>query len=286
MPPRFPAWMKRKLPSSLNIATTKAILKELGINTVCQSALCPNMGECFANKTATFMILGNVCTRHCRFCAVPSGAPEPVNIAEAEQVAEAAKQLGLSHVVITSVTRDDLPDGGAYLFASTIKAIRAKIPEAVIEVLTPDFQGNQGALEVVIAARPNIYNHNIETIPRLYGTVRPQADYRQSITLLEKVKKAEAGIFTKSGIMVGLGESREEVYRVLQDLSNVGCDIVTIGQYLQPSKHHLEVHEYVNPEVFEEYRSLALGMGFKYVASAPYVRSSFNAKEFSLLYMK
>lgn len=285
MPSRFPAWMKRKLPASANIAATKEILEKLGLNTVCQSAICPNMGECFANKTATFMILGNVCTRNCRFCAVEGGHPAVVNPQEAENVAEAAKQLGLRHVVVTSVTRDDLPDGGAGHFAATITAIRKKLPKAVIEVLTPDFKGDETAIKTVIEAKPHIFNHNIETVPRLYPSVRPRADYRRSLNLLDRVKHYGPGIFTKSGLMVGLGESNEEVLQTLQDLRSVGCDIVTIGQYLQPSRRHLEVHEYVSPETFAEYKAIGESLGFKYVASAPFVRSSFNAREFSELYM-
>ncbi|WP_227765738.1 lipoyl synthase [Zhaonella formicivorans] len=285
MPSRFPAWMKRKLPASANIAATKEILEKLGLNTVCQSAICPNMGECFANKTATFMILGNVCTRNCRFCAVEGGHPAVVNPQEAENVAEAAKQLGLRHVVVTSVTRDDLPDGGAGHFAATITAIRKKLPKAVIEVLTPDFKGDETAIKTVTEAKPHIFNHNIETVPRLYPSVRPRADYRRSLNLLDRVKHYGPGIFTKSGLMVGLGESNEEVLQTLQDLRSVGCDIVTIGQYLQPSRRHLEVHEYVSPETFAEYKAIGESLGFKYVASAPFVRSSFNAREFSELYM-
>jgi lipoic acid synthetase len=277
--------MKRKLPASANIAATKEILEKLGLNTVCQSAICPNMGECFANKTATFMILGNVCTRNCRFCAVEGGHPAVVNPQEAENVAEAAKQLGLRHVVVTSVTRDDLPDGGAGHFAATITAIRKKLPKAVIEVLTPDFKGDETAIKTVIEAKPHIFNHNIETVPRLYPSVRPRADYRRSLNLLDRVKHYGPGIFTKSGLMVGLGESNEEVLQTLQDLRSVGCDIVTIGQYLQPSRRHLEVHEYVSPETFAEYKAIGESLGFKYVASAPFVRSSFNAREFSELYM-
>lgn len=285
MPSRFPAWMKRKLPASANIAATKEILEKLGLNTVCQSAICPNMGECFANKTATFMILGNICTRNCRFCAVEGGHPAVVNPQEAENVAEAAKQLGLRHVVVTSVTRDDLPDGGAAHFAATITAIRKKLPKAVIEVLTPDFKGDETAIKTVTEAKPHIFNHNIETVPRLYPSVRPRADYRRSLNLLDTVKHYDPGIFTKSGLMVGLGESKEEVLQTLQDLRSVGCDIVTIGQYLQPSRRHLEVHEYVSPETFAEYKAIGESLGFKYVASAPFVRSSFNAREFSELYM-
>lgn len=286
MASRFPAWLKKRVPASLNISATKEILENLGLNTVCQGARCPNLGECFAKKTATFMILGDTCTRDCRFCAVKGGKPQPVDPQEPENVAEAAKRLGLKHVVVTSVTRDDLPDGGAGHFAATINCIRRKLPEAVIEVLTPDFKGMKTAIATVVEAKPDIINHNIETVPRLYSKVRPQADYIRSLKFLEKIKELDATIFSKSGLMVGLGESKEEVIQTLKDLKQAGCDIVTIGQYLQPSKQHLEVYEYIEPQVFEEYKAIGMELGFKYVASAPYVRSSFNAKEFSELYMK
>lgn len=285
MSSQFPSWLKTRFPASDDIAVTQEILHKLGLNTVCQSALCPNLGKCFARKTATFMILGNICTRNCRFCAVEGGYPISADPDEPSRVAEGVEKLGLRHAVITSVTRDDLPDGGAAHFAATIQAIRSRTPQVVVEVLTPDFEGNNTSIDLIVAAHPDIYNHNVETVPRLYPQVRPRADYTRSLTLLERVKVTDDTVFTKSGLMVGLGESFAEVRDVLKNLREIGCDIVTIGQYLRPSPAHLEVVEYVPPEVFEEYRAMAEGMGFLYVASAPFVRSSFNAREFSDRYM-
>jgi len=282
---QFPSWLKTRFPASGDIAVTQEILHKLGLNTVCQSALCPNLGECFARKTATFMILGNICTRNCRFCAVEGGHPISVDPDEPSRVAEGVEKLGLRHAVITSVTRDDLPDGGAAHFVATIQAIRSRTPQVVVEVLTPDFEGNNTSIDLIVAAHPDIYNHNVETVPRLYPQVRPRANYTRSLTLLERVKVTDDTVFTKSGLMVGLGESFAEVRDVLKNLREIGCDIVTIGQYLRPSPAHLEVVEYVPPEVFEEYRAMAEGMGFLYVASTPFVRSSFNAREFSDRYM-
>jgi len=265
---------------------TRRLLEELKLNTVCQSALCPNLGECFSRRTATFMILGNTCTRNCRFCAVQSGQPQPPDPDEPRRVALAAARLGLKHVVVTSVTRDDLPDGGAGQFAATIKSIREYLPGAVIEVLTPDFQGKKEALVKVLEAGPHIFNHNIETVPRLYPEVRPGANYQRSLEILKQVKEMAPGIYTKSGLMVGLGETKEEVEQVMADLRKVNCDILTIGQYLRPSPQHLEVKEYVRPEVFDYYGARGREMGFLYVAAAPFVRSSYNAAEFSLFYFK
>ncbi|MGI6553773.1 MAG: lipoyl synthase [Clostridia bacterium] len=282
----FPPWMKKKLPALAgNVVATKQLLDKLGLKTVCQSALCPNLGECFARRTATFMILGDRCTRNCRFCAVSSDTPSPVDPGEALRVAQAAAQLNLKHVVVTSVTRDDLPDGGAGHFAATIRAIRQYLPGAVIEVLVPDFNGEINALKTVIQAEPDIFNHNLETVSRLYPLVRPQSEYLRSLSVLEKAKDLSPGIYTKSGIMVGLGEREEEVISLMEDLRHINCDILTIGQYLQPSKKHVEVVEYVHPRVFEKYRRAGEKMGFLYVASSPYVRSSYNAGEFSALHM-
>jgi lipoic acid synthetase len=255
----------------------------LKLNTVCESALCPNLGECFARRTATFMILGKVCTRNCRFCAVEGGQPELLDPEEPRRVAEAATRLGLKHVVVTSVTRDDLPDGGAGQFAATIQALREKLPYAIIEVLTPDFQGERKAIASVVEAQPHIFNHNVETVPRLYPRVRPEADYRRSLEVLRTVKELAPSIYTKSGLMVGLGETREEVEQVMADLREINCDILTIGQYLRPSPQHLEVKEFIPPEVFDYYAEAGRKMGFLYVASAPFVRSSYNAAEFSRL---
>ncbi|KKM10199.1 lipoyl synthase [Clostridiales bacterium PH28_bin88] len=281
MSPHFPPWLKKRFPASGDIAATREILKKMGLNTVCQSALCPNLGECFARKTATFMILGNTCTRNCRFCAVEGGETVPVDPEEPSRIAEAVEKLGLRHAVITSVTRDDLPDGGAGHFVASIKAIRTRTPQVVVEVLTPDFAGKHSSIDLVITAHPDIYNHNVETVPRLYPRVRPQAGYLRSLALLERVKVKDETIFTKSGLMVGLGESFAEVRGVMQNLRDAGCDIITIGQYLRPSPAHLDVVEYVPPEAFEDYRAMGEEMGFLHVAAGPFVRSSFNAQEFS-----
>ncbi|MDN5348486.1 MAG: lipoyl synthase [Clostridia bacterium] len=278
---RLPSWLRKRLPAAGDLEATRAILEELGLNTVCQSARCPNQGECFARHTATFMILGNICTRNCRFCAVRNGEPEPLDPGEPQRVAEAAARLGLRHVVVTSVTRDDLPDGGAGHFAATIRALRERLPGCIVEVLTPDFKGREEAIAAVVAAVPNIFNHNVETVPRLYPSVRPGADFQRSLEVLLKVKKFNPGIYTKSGIMVGLGETEGEVIQVMRELRRVGCDILTIGQYLQPSSEHLPVVEYIEPEVFNCYEIRGREMGFIFVASAPFVRSSYNADIFS-----
>ncbi|MBA7699839.1 Lipoyl synthase [subsurface metagenome] len=249
----------------------------LQLHTVCESAHCPNQGECFARRVATFMILGDVCTRNCTFCAVEHGQPAPPDANEPEHIVEAIKKLGLRHVVITSVTRDDLPDGGAYQFAKVIQAIRSYDPGITAEVLIPDFQGSLSALEVVVASHPAIINHNVETVPRLYSQVRPQADYERSIELLKHVKSTERELLTKSGLMLGLGEKYEEVIQVMKDLRKVDCDFLTIGQYLRPSINHHEVVRFVPPVEFEEYKNTGVAMGFRDIASAPYVRSSFQA---------
>lgn len=255
------------------------ILRRLSLNTVCEEANCPNRMECFSKNTATFMILGNQCTRNCRFCNVTHAAPQAVDPEEPKKVAEAASELGLKHVVITSVTRDDLPDGGAKHFARVIKEINALNSDIAVEVLIPDFRGSYMALETVVKAKPQILNHNIETVPRLYSEVRPSAIYVRSIQLLARVKFMNERIFTKSGIMLGLGEKEDEVLQVLEDLRIAGCDFLTIGQYLPPSKKHYPLVEYVTPEVFRKYKEAALDMGFSFVASAPLVRSSYNAAE-------
>jgi lipoic acid synthetase len=246
---------------------------------VCESAKCPNIGECFSHRTATFMILGSACTRNCTFCAVEHADPQPVDPDEPDRVAAAAAELGLRHVVVTSVTRDDLPDGGAEHFAQTIRAVRARLPEASVEVLTPDFEGREGDMAAVAAAGPDVYNHNVETVPRLYSRVRPEAEYARSLHLLEYVKRSCAQSVTKSGLMVGLGETDAEVVDVLRDLRAVGCDSITVGQYLRPSPRHLPVERYVPPEQFAEYARAATELGFGHVASAPFVRSSYNAAE-------
>lgn len=283
---RFPPWLHKRLPAAGDFETTRALLKELGLNTVCQSARCPNQGECFARHTATFMIMGNICTRNCRFCAVEGGKPEPLDPEEPGRVAEAAAQLGLRHVVVTSVTRDDLADGGAGHFAATIAALRSRLPGCTVEVLTPDFQGTGKAIAAVAMAGPDIFNHNVETVPRLYSGVRPGADFRRSLEVLLKVKELNPAIYTKSGIMVGLGERQEEVIEVMRALRRVGCDILTIGQYLQPSAAHLPVVEFIAPEVFDSYAVYGRELGFAFVASAPFVRSSYNADQFSKQFLK
>ncbi len=266
-----------KAPKAPRLHATKAVLDRFGVHTVCQSARCPNIGECFGARTATFMILGNVCTRSCRFCAVPGGPPAPPEDSEPRRVAEAARQLGLEHVVVTSVTRDDLPDGGASHFARTVAEVRALLPQATVEVLTPDFGGDEEAVRTVCDAAPDVYNHNVETVPRLYSRVRPQADYRRSLDLLVSVRTRLPTAVTKSGLMVGLGEVMAEVLGVLSDLRRIECDMLTIGQYLRPSPRHLPVSRYVPPGEFEFCQRAAEQMGFRYVASGPFVRSSYHA---------
>lgn len=274
-----PTWLKKRITINDQQTRIYELLAGLHLNTVCQSALCPNIAECFAKGTATFMILGNVCTRNCRFCAVEHGKTLPVDEDEPKRLALAVKEMGLKHVVVTSVTRDDLPDGGASQFAKTIDELHKQVPDATIEVLTPDFQGDESALSLVIKSKPDIFNHNVETVPRLYPEVRSQADYRRSLLVLEKAKKIDSQIHTKSGIMIGLSETRAEISEVMKDLINVGCDILTIGQYLSPSSSHIKIYEYIHPEVFEEIGQEAKELGFAYVASGPFVRSSFNAEE-------
>jgi lipoyl synthase len=274
-----PPWLKRRLPSGPQYEQTRTLLHSGHLHTVCQEANCPNMFECFSRHTATFLILGDRCTRDCAFCAVQHGPQEPPDADEPQRVAEAAADMKLSYVVVTSVTRDDLTDGGASLFAETITRLRDRIPGVRIEVLIPDFQGNAQALQAVLEAGPDVLNHNIETVARLYGTVRPQADYRQSLHLLERVYRYAPHIPTKSGLMVGLGESDDEIRQTLRDLRNVNCRILTLGQYLRPGKHHHDVMRYVSPEAFDRWREEALRMGFAEVASGPFVRSSYNAAE-------
>lgn len=277
---RLPSWAKRKLGPASRLHEMKSVLRSRGLHTVCESARCPNIGECFSKPTATFMILGDVCTRACSFCSIDSGrSPLGVDAAEPGNIALTVKELGLEHVVITSVTRDDLADGGAAQFALTIKAIKDNIPGISVEVLTPDFNGDEGALRLVFDAGPDIFNHNLETVERLYPVVRPQAIYGRSLDVLSLASKS--GIFTKSGIMVGLGETDEEVRTALSDLKAAGCDAVTIGQYLRPTRENLEVVEYVEPEQFALYERYGLEAGLKYVYSGPFVRSSYNAEMFA-----
>ncbi|MBI5468318.1 MAG: lipoyl synthase [Deltaproteobacteria bacterium] len=275
---RLPPWAKKRLGPASSLHEMKSILRKRNLHTVCESARCPNIGECFSKPTATFMILGDVCTRTCGFCSIDKAAkPLLVDPDEPRNIAVTALELGLKHVVITSVTRDDLPEGGAAQFALTIKAIKDNISGILVEVLTPDFRGDFKALSTVLEARPDIFNHNLETVPSLYPLVRPQADYSTSLDVLRKAKAS--GVMTKSGIMVGLGETAGEVKMVLRDLFEAGCDAVTIGQYLRPTRANLEVVEYVTPEVFKEYEEYGLKTGLKYVYSGPFVRSSYNAEK-------
>ncbi len=277
-PQKKPEWLKKRVNAEA-VMEMEGMLRSLNLHTVCEGANCPNRGECFKNKTATFMVLGDVCTRNCRFCAVCKGCPTPVDPQEPENVATAAAQLGLAHTVVTSVTRDDLPDGGAGHFAQCILALKRHMPQSSVEVLIPDFRGSLDALQTVIAARPDIINHNIETVPRLYPAVRPMAIYERSLELLARVRQLGGGIHSKTGIMVGLGETRDEVLAVMDDLIAIGCELLTIGQYLQPTREHIEIAEFIHPDQFEEYRRIGLEKGFKYVASGPLVRSSYNAIE-------
>ncbi len=271
-----PAWLKVRFFGGPNYQDLKRIMRTLGLHTVCESARCPNMGECWEHRTATFMILGNICTRACGFCAVPSGRPlGPPEEDEPERVAEAVEAMALRYAVVTSVNRDDQPDGGAHVFAGTIEAIRRRVPGCKVEVLIPDFRGVWSALEAVIAARPDVLNHNIETVPRLSRHVRSAARYDRSLELIER--SARAGMVTKSGMMLGLGEEREEVLGTMRDLAARGVHILTIGQYLQPTPGHLPVARFVPPEEFAEYQRAGLDMGFRHVESGPLVRSSYHA---------
>ncbi|MDR1998220.1 MAG: lipoyl synthase [Candidatus Margulisbacteria bacterium] len=273
---RYPDWLKKNIPKAASNLRIRKYLDST-LHTVCESALCPNRGECFARKTVTFLILGGACTRRCRFCAVVQAPPEPVDAAEPEKVALAAQKLGLQHIVVTSVTRDDLPDGGAGHFAGTIARIRNSSPQSTIEVLTPDFQGRFSALAAVLAARPDIFNHNIETVPRLYAGIRPQADYARSLKILAQAAKS---VLTKSGLMLGLGEKAEEIHAVMQDLKASGVSIVTLGQYIAPSKAHYPVREFIPPDKFAEYKEYGeKELGFKAVFAGPFVRSSYRAGE-------
>jgi len=274
-----PPWLKRRIPSGATYQEIRGLIQRTQLHTVCQEACCPNLGECFSQGTATFLILGNRCTRNCRFCAVAHGPVEPPDPEEALRVAEAVHTMKLRYAVVTSVTRDDLPDGGASIFAETIRRIREKRPETRVEVLIPDFCGDLQSLETVLEARPDILNHNVETVPRLYASVRPGALYRRSIDLLRNAHRLAPSIPTKSGLMLGLGERSGEVEQVLKDLLQAGCRILTLGQYLQPSSQHLPVERFVPPEEFEEWRKKALEMGFREAASGPFVRSSYHAQE-------
>jgi len=272
-----PDWIRVKAPVSKEYQETRDLMRRQKLNTVCEEAACPNIGECWAKKHATVMILGSVCTRSCRFCNIATGRPDLLDPHEPERVGEAIAEMGLHHVVVTSVDRDDLDDGGAQHFAQTIQAIRKNAPNTTIEVLTPDFLRKDGAIEIVVEARPDVYNHNLETVPRLYSEVRPGARYFNSLNLLNTVKELDPSIFTKSGIMVGLGESKTEVYQVMDDLRAASVDFMTIGQYLQPTlKHHI-VDRFVEPSEFDDYARMARGKGFLMVSASPLTRSSYHA---------
>jgi len=274
-----PEWLRRRFSSKSSVTEVNDLLLDLNLHTVCQEAHCPNQSECFGNHTATFMLLGDHCSRNCTFCAVTHGVSEPPDPEEPKRVAEAVSRLGLKYVVLTSVTRDDLADGGASHFAATIKTIRSFASDILVEVLVPDFQGSAQSLATVLASQPAVLNHNLETVSRLYPAVRPQADYQRSLRLLKEVKRLHPEAATKSGFMVGLGEKQEEVSRLLRDLRKANCDLVTIGQYLRPSRDHHPVVDYIHPELFKAYQQEAETLGFSGVASGPYVRSSYQAEK-------
>ncbi len=279
--PRLPAWLRTRLPTSDTFAHTRSLLEELKLHTVCESAMCPNHWECWGKGTATFMIGGDRCTRACSFCAVTTARPMPLETDEPDRVAEATQRMRLKHVVITAVARDDLADGGADHFRRTIEAVRRLSPRTIIEVLTPDFNARESSLDAVLAARPHIFNHNLETVRRLTPSVRSRATYERSLSVLRRVKdKAGDAVYTKSGLMLGLGETEPELLTALEDLRQAGCQILTLGQYLQPTIRHLPVSEFISPEKFAAYGRRAHEMGFIHVASGPMVRSSYHADEF------
>ena len=277
--PKKPFWLKVKAPQGKIFDQTKGLLDDLNITTVCEEASCPNIGNCWSKKHATMMIMGDICTRACSFCNVATGKPNKLDLSEPIRVAKSVARLNLNHVVITSVDRDDLYDGGADHFVATITDIRKYSPNTSIEILTPDFLKKDGALEKVINAKPDVFNHNLETVPRLYPSVRPGARYFHSLSLLAKVKEVDPNIFTKSGIMVGLGESQNEIYQVMDDMRSADIDFLTIGQYLQPTIKHHKVEKFVHPDEFDKYKKVALSKGFLLVSSSPFTRSSFHASE-------
>lgn len=281
MSQRLPEWLTVRLPRPDTIKQVEGMMRAKSLHTVCESARCPNLPECWSRKSATFMILGNTCTRSCGFCAIKVGKGETVNPEEPADVARVAQDLGLKHIVVTSVARDDLEDEGSMQFADTIRALHQSNPNAIVEVLTPDFKAKRHLIKNVTDAHPEIFNHNIETVERLQTVVRPQAKYHRSMEVLQTAKELDSSIYTKSGMMLGLGETRDEVIRTLQDLRKHGVDAVTIGQYLRPTMRHLPVTEFVTPDQFKEYEKIGEELGFRFVASAPFVRSSYNAIEFS-----
>ena len=275
---RKPDWIRVKAPTSVGFAETKALMRSLNLATVCEEAACPNIGECWTKKHATVMILGDTCTRACAFCNVKTGMPRAVDTFEPQHTADAAAALGLTHIVVTSVDRDDLPDGGASQFVKVIEALRRTTPTTTIEILTPDFRNkSQAAVEAIVAARPDVYNHNLETVPRLYPTIRPGARYYASLRLLESIKRHDPSVFTKSGMMMGLGEARMEVHQVMDDMRSADVDFLTLGQYLQPTPRHVRVEEFVTPQAFDAYAAIARAKGFLLVASSPLTRSSYHA---------
>ena len=278
LPQRKPDWLRVRLPAGQAYQRVKQLMRGHRLHTVCEEAMCPNLGECWSRGTATFLLMGDTCTRSCGFCHIKTGRPARLDEDEPVRVAESALALNLSHCVLTSVNRDELPNGGAHIFANTIREIRRRLPHCTIEVLIPDFKGDRAALQEVMAARPEILNHNTETVPRLYRTVRPQANYQQSLRVLSGAKELDPGALTKSGIMVGLGETREEVLEVMRDLRQHHVDILTVGQYLRPSPLHLPIYRYVHPTEFQEFHDIGLDLGFQWVESGPLVRSSYHAE--------
>ena len=276
---QFPPWIKKRFEDAEQVSQTRSIVEELGLHTVCESARCPNREECFKNKTATFLILGDVCTRSCGFCGVTTGRPLSPDLREPEKVAAACGKLGLKYVVVTSVDRDDLPDSGAAHYAAVIETVKRKLPRAGIEVLIPDFKGSSSALRTVISALPDVLAHNVDVVPRLHKEIKPRAFYARSIELLKRAKVTSSAVYTKSGLMLGFGESEEEVYEVMRDLRAAACDILTLGQYLQPTRASAPVVEFIHPDRFSRYEEEAYAMGFLKVASGPFVRSSYHAEE-------
>lgn len=278
LPKRKPDWLRVRLPAGSEYSRVKNLMRDHQLHTVCEEAMCPNIGECWSRGTATFLLMGDTCTRSCGFCHIKTGRPQTLDEGEPVRVAESVQVLALSHCVLTSVNRDELPNGGAHIFANTIREIRQRVPGCTIEVLIPDFKGSRPALQQVMDARPEILNHNTETVPRLYRTVRPQANYQQTLHVLSNAKELDPGTVTKTGIMVGLGETKEEVIQVMHDLREHGVDIFTIGQYLRPTPLHLPIYRYVHPDEFQAFHDIGMELGFKWVESGPLVRSSYHAE--------
>lgn len=278
----FPKWMSKRKIITEKVHNIKGLLRELNIHTVCESARCPNIGECFSKPTVTFLILGDVCSRSCAFCALKKGEPKKIDFDEPKKIAKTAQKLGLKHTVITSVSRDDLADGGALHFANAVFELKRHLPDSTIEVLVPDFNGNTKAIRTVLNYNPDIFNHNIDTVPRIYTKVRSKANYEKSLKVLKTAKRIKPQIITKSGLMVGVGETENEVLDVMKDLLNVNCDILNIGQYLQPTRHNIPVDTFINPETFMKYKNLGMQMGFLHVESAPFVRSTYNGELFMI----